>query len=451
MPIGIPNLSFRSKVVMLAVALVAAIQLITLFSVLNALKNEQLRQADASVTLAGVVYDEYMRNRTEQLSTTVSVLVQDFPFREAIGLRDVRNIEDVLENHSRRAGADAAAVFDLNGEHIASSGGGRSLRAAALAAMARYDETGQIGEPTTTTAFVDDKLHQAVTVPVVAPTVIAWVTMAFPVDAALAADIRKLTGLESSFVSFDVGRTEIHATTLPLEQRDAAFAGVLLGADRDSAGALGGTDWITRLAPIRSNDGASRAEDRGVYVALQLPMMAALRAYRDIRNNLIAVAAIAVVLTISAAVWLSRMVTRPIASLVEAARRLGEGIYTHKIEVKSTDEFAVLAAGFNSMQQAIANREQDIVHMAHHDSLSGLPTREIVVSEMRDAIAATDQLAVVNFVLHRFDELASSLGHRTADKLIQLVAGRLRDQLEDGHLLGHLKHQEFVLVLPDAD
>jgi EAL domain-containing protein (putative c-di-GMP-specific phosphodiesterase class I) len=54
-------------------------------------------------------------------------------------------------------------------------------------------------------------------------------------------------------------------------------------------------------------------------------------------------------------------------------------------------------------------------------------------------------------VLHRFDELASSLGHRTADRLIQLVAGRLRDRLRDGELLGHLNHQEFVVVLPDAD
>jgi diguanylate cyclase (GGDEF)-like protein len=145
------------------------------------------------------------------------------------------------------------------------------------------------------------------------------------------------------------------------------------------------------------------------------------------------------------------MVTRPVHRLVEAARRMREGIYSQAIEIDSQDEFGVLAAGFNSMQEAIANREQDIVHMAHHDSLSGLPTREIVVSDLRDAIVDVDQLAVINFVLHRFDELASSLGHRTADRLIQLVAGRLRDGLEDGQLLGHLNHQEFVIVLPEAD
>jgi predicted signal transduction protein with EAL and GGDEF domain len=89
--------------------------------------------------------------------------------------------------------------------------------------------------------------------------------------------------------------------------------------------------------------------------------------------------------------------------------------------------------------------------MAHHDSLSGLPTRDLIVGEIRDAIASCDELAIVNFVLHRFDELGSSLGHRTAERRIQLVAARLGDRVTEGQLIGHINRAEFVVVFPEAD
>ena len=168
-------------------------------------------------------------------------------------------------------------------------------------------------------------------------------------------------------------------------------------------------------------------------------------------NRVAALGVLALLVTAAVAACLAGTVTRPIRRLVAAARRMADGVYGQPLTVRSEDEFAELAYGFNAMQDAIASREQHIVHMAHHDSLSGLPTREIIVSQMRDALATVERLAVVNFVLHRFDELAASLGHNTADQLIRLVAGRLRDRLEDGQILGHLNRQEFIFVLPGAD
>jgi diguanylate cyclase (GGDEF)-like protein len=141
------------------------------------------------------------------------------------------------------------------------------------------------------------------------------------------------------------------------------------------------------------------------------------------------------------------MVTRPVQDLAAAARRLREGIYTQSLEVVSTDELGDLAAGFNSMQDAIAERERRIVHIAHHDSLSGLPTRDLVVSELRESMAANTPLTVLNLALTRFDGIVSSLGHGTADDVIKLVAGVLRNASGEGHLLGHVNHQEFIVVM----
>ena len=75
--------SFRHKVLVLAVALIMATQLVTLFPVLDAIKRDADAQAKKSVGLAAVLLDEYMRNRGVQLLTTVNVLVSDFGFKQA--------------------------------------------------------------------------------------------------------------------------------------------------------------------------------------------------------------------------------------------------------------------------------------------------------------------------------------------------------------------------------
>jgi diguanylate cyclase (GGDEF)-like protein len=442
---GQPKLSFRIKVLLLAAILVTAIQLITLWPTLRAVAAEQRSQADRSVELGGAVFDEYMRHRNSTLISAIRTLVMDFPFRQAIGGRDEATIQSALANHAARMEMPAAAIFDLDGSLIASIGGGRALWPGAAmqrAALDSYALEANPTEPVISIGFIDGKPYHTVSLVVQAPTPIAWATFGLPIDSTLAEELKKVTLVETSILDFR--RREVYATTLADDLQAPALSDVRLSMLNDVGEPTEQGGWFTRLRPYLD-------EADGIYVALQLPLMEARARYIEMRDRLIAVSVAVLVLTLAAAVGLSQMVTRPIGRLVEAAQRMAEGIYNKPLAITSDDEFAVLAQGFNSMQEAISKREQDIVHMAHHDSLSGLPTREIVVSEMREAIENVDQLAVINFVLYRFEELASSLGHRTADRLIQLAAGRLRDRLRDGELLGHLNHQEFVLVLPEAN
>jgi len=439
---GIPRLNFRTKVVAIAVVLVTAIQIGTLVPVLNEVRSEQAKQANRSLDLAGRIYDQYMQSRSELLELNVSTIVLDFPFRTAVGDGDARTMRSVLENHAGRAGIATAAVFDLDGNHIASIGGGRDLWPGA--ALQRFAGDPAAIEPVMSVEFIGRQPFHVVTVPVQAPVPIAWASLALPIDEQFAREIETLTDMKSTVIGFGAAGAEVFATTLPDDVRDAALEGVRLGVGNGNEASLGRSgSWITRLLPYHS-------DAPGVYVAFQLPLTGVLEAYGILRDRLIATFAIALALTIVAAIGLSRMVTRPIAQLVGAARRMAEGIYSQPIPISSRDEFAVLAHGFNSMQEAIAVREQDIVHMAHHDSLSGLPTREIIVSRISDEIESGDQVAIVNFVLHRFDEIASTLGHRTADRLIQLVAGMLRERIGEHNPIGHLNIQEFVIVLPGA-
>jgi diguanylate cyclase (GGDEF)-like protein len=428
-------LGFKPKVLLLAVTLVTAIQLVTLFPVLRAIKQDAEAQARRSVALAGVVFDEFMANRTAQLLTTADAVAADFAFREAVAIGDP---ESALANYAARAGADIAIVFDLDGEVLATAGQlprGRSVEA--LPDLV-FPDRDTIQDSVT---VIDDWPYQTVTIPVRAPVTIAWVTFGFALDRRLASDIQDLTGLYTSFVRIGIDDVEVFASTLPEHAHEAAVADIHLGRGADEDTSPSDQDYLTSVRPF----GEEAAE---VHVALQLSMGEAMAAYRRIRNILVLITSLSLLLAAGGSFWVARMVTRPVQDLVAAARRMREGIYTQTLSIASSDELGELAAGFNSMQEAIADRERHIFHIAHHDSLSGLPTRDLIVSRLREMMTEKARLAVVNLGLMRFDRIVSSLGHRTADEVIKLVAGVLRNMTTDGQTLGHLNHQEFVVVLP---
>ena len=57
-----------------------------------------------------MLFDEYMRNRAEQLLTTVNVLVSDYGFKQALAGGDQATIRSALINHAGRVGATVAAL-----------------------------------------------------------------------------------------------------------------------------------------------------------------------------------------------------------------------------------------------------------------------------------------------------------------------------------------------------
>jgi diguanylate cyclase (GGDEF)-like protein len=428
------RLSFRQKVLLLAVALVTTIQLVTLIPVLSAIRQDAEAQARRSVSLAGLVFDEFMANRSAQLLTTTDAVAADFAFREAVA---VGAAESALANHAARAGADIAVVFGFEGEILATSGD--LPRGVGLDALRRLS----FGDPDAaqnSIAVLGPMPYQTVTIPVRAPDTIAWVTFGFALDRRLADDIERLTGLNTSFVSIGIDDVEVFVSTIPDEAREAAVSGIQLGRAAQASAAPDNGGYLTSLRPFLE-------EHAEIYAALQLSLRDATAAYRRIRGILIVITSLSLLLAVGGSFGVARMVTRPVQDLAAAARRMREGIYTQPLAVASSDELGDLATGFNSMQDAIAERERQIVHIAHHDSLSGLPTRDLVVSELRTSMAGDKPLVVLNLALTRFDGIVSSLGHRTADDIIKLVASLLRTTAGDARVLGHLNHQEFVVVM----
>jgi diguanylate cyclase (GGDEF)-like protein len=91
-------------------------------------------------------------------------------------------------------------------------------------------------------------------------------------------------------------------------------------------------------------------------------------------------------------------------------------------------------------------------HQAHHDELTGLPNRKLLIRRTSDALAeAATSGSKAGFLLldlDRFKEVNDTLGHAVGDRLLRIVAHRLTHSVRPGDLVARLGGDEFAVLLP---
>jgi diguanylate cyclase (GGDEF)-like protein len=98
--------------------------------------------------------------------------------------------------------------------------------------------------------------------------------------------------------------------------------------------------------------------------------------------------------------------------------------------------------------------EAQIYHMARHDALTDLPNRVLFnerLAEMLDAAGRDEKIAVMCLDLDRFKGVNDTLGHPAGDKLLRMVADRVRGIIRPGDVVARLGGDEFVLVQGRAE
>lgn len=95
--------------------------------------------------------------------------------------------------------------------------------------------------------------------------------------------------------------------------------------------------------------------------------------------------------------------------------------------------------------------EAELYHRAHHDDLTGLPNRVLLLERIRAATDPIgDSLAAALFLLDvdEFKLVNDTHGHATGDVLLRLVSARLRQALRDDDTVARLGGDEFVVLCP---
>jgi two-component system NtrC family sensor kinase len=127
-------------------------------------------------------------------------------------------------------------------------------------------------------------------------------------------------------------------------------------------------EWfITRYEPLRDHRGQVVGS---LYVGARESVF--LRLVHDFYRRAAFIALVCVVLAGVIAVPIARFVTRPIAELVEANRRLAQGDMTVRVQPYGNGELAVLGRSFNSMVETLHQTQQELLHKERLASMGQL-------------------------------------------------------------------------------
>jgi diguanylate cyclase len=93
----------------------------------------------------------------------------------------------------------------------------------------------------------------------------------------------------------------------------------------------------------------------------------------------------------------------------------------------------------------------DVVRLAFHDQLTGLPNRALFIDRLEQALARQrrehEPLAVLCLDLDNFKRVNDELGHPAGDELLVRVAGRLSECLRQTDTVARLGGDEFAILI----
>jgi diguanylate cyclase (GGDEF)-like protein len=112
---------------------------------------------------------------------------------------------------------------------------------------------------------------------------------------------------------------------------------------------------------------------------------------------------------------------------------------------------ARLEARTSVLAESLTLANQELVHLALHDTLTGLPNRTLLADRIQQAMQAVKEqggcFALMFIDLDGFKPVNDAFGHHMGDQLLREVGLRLREDLRSHDTLARIGGDEFVLLV----
>ena len=428
--------TFQARLLWLIVAVLVLLEAGTLISVYFTGRDTLLQSVDKELGVGAKIFKGSLDRRAQGLSRDLRILTYDFAFRALVAAGDVPTISSALENQAGRVDAGAVLLVGLDGNVTADTLEGR-LAGRRFPFPAMIADARKNGAASATITF-DDKPYQFVIVPIRAPQTIAWLCAGFEIDETALAEVRSLTsGLDVSLWSSAAGLI----STLPPQERNDLLAHMPQAPQTTLR--LGNAEYQTLLQPLPTSDNSR------VSVVLQRNLTEAGQPFVRLELEIFGLSFVLLLAAVVAAIIFSRSVSRPLRVLAEGAGRIEHGDYVSPIVVEQKDEIGQLATAFNQMQSAIGAREEQIIHQATHDALTGLPNRTLFLDRLQQSIATSkrsgESVGMIMMDVDRFKEINDTLGHHFGDQLLIEIGRRLSQTLRESDTVARLGGDEFAV------
>src|SRR5690606_12593255 len=144
----------------------------------------------------------------------------------------------------------------------------------------------------------------------------------------------------------------------------------------------------------------------------------------------------------------------PLAALQAPLAQLARGEMEVALPSSRHHEIQSIVATLEDTMVALRERDRRLVHLAMHDSLTGLYNRHHFVNELEQEIerlAGSAQRSAVLFVdLDQFKYVNDTCGHPAGDELLKLAARCIASAVRGTDVVARFGGDEFAVLLRDV-
>ena len=162
--------------------------------------------------------------------------------------------------------------------------------------------------------------------------------------------------------------------------------------------------------------------------------------------------ALGVILSIAAAMIITRNISGAIKKLNLATEMISKGEFDHKPDIRNKDELGDLAKAFVSMAGQLKFLEEMNLDTS---PLTRLPGGTTIEKEMKQRIRAKSQIAFCLMDIDNFKAYNDRYGYARGNELIQATAGIISDAVgihgSQNDFIGHIGGDDFVVITAPAN
>jgi diguanylate cyclase (GGDEF)-like protein len=168
---------------------------------------------------------------------------------------------------------------------------------------------------------------------------------------------------------------------------------------------------------------------------------------------------IVVIIIIIFGYLLSVNIARPIVDMTKTMQQLSDNDLAVNISVSDRkDEVGLMAKALQVFKNSAIERDkfqQQLVFLANHDSLTGLPSREFAAKHISSRIKLcnieNNKFALLFIDLDGFKLVNDTYGHKEGDLLLKEVASRLKECVRSNDFVSRLGGDEFIVMLTNLE
>jgi diguanylate cyclase (GGDEF)-like protein len=144
----------------------------------------------------------------------------------------------------------------------------------------------------------------------------------------------------------------------------------------------------------------------------------------------------------------------PLAALQKPLAELARGDMQVQFPTSEHSEIQGIVGALQRTTVALHERDRRLVHLAMHDSLTGLYNRHRFVTELQDeieAIARRGHRSAVLFIdLDQFKYVNDTCGHPAGDELLKLAAACIGNAVRSTDIVARFGGDEFTVLLKNV-